>query len=42
MRSAGITPSAMGGEMADQTAEAPADMAAQAAEPAAEEETPAE
>jgi len=41
MRSAGLTPSAMGAEMADQTAEAPADMAAAAATPEAEPTTPA-
>jgi hypothetical protein len=41
MRSAGLTPSAIGGEIADQAAEAPADMAAQAAAPPAEE-APAE
>jgi hypothetical protein len=40
MRSAGLTPSAMGAEMADQTAEAPADMAAQAATPEAEPAAP--
>jgi len=40
MRSAGLTPSAMGAEMADQTAEAPADMAAQAAAPEAEPAAP--
>ncbi len=36
MRSAGITPGAMGAEAADQTAEAPMDMAAAAAAPAPE------
>jgi hypothetical protein len=41
MRSAGLTPSAIGGEIADQNAEAPVDMAAQAAAPPAEE-APAE
>ena len=41
MRSAGLTPSAIGGEIADQNAEAPVDMAAQAATPPAEE-APAE
>ena len=41
MRSAGLTPSAIGGEIADQAAEAPVDMAAQAAAPPAEE-APAE
>jgi hypothetical protein len=41
MRSAGLTPSAIGGEIADQNAEAPVDMAAQAEAPPAEE-APAE
>ena len=41
MRSVGLTPSAIGGEIADQNAEAPVDMAAQAAAPPAEE-APAE
>ena len=40
LRGAGITPTAISGEVADQTAEAPADMAAQATAPA--EEPPAE
>jgi hypothetical protein len=39
LRSAGITPGGMAGDMADQTAEAPADMAAAAEQGAAGEET---
>ena len=42
LRSAGITPGGMAGDMADQTAEAPADMAAAAEQGAAGEETTTE
>ena len=42
LRTAGVTPGGMAGDMADQTAEAPEDMAAAAEEGAAGEETTAE